>query len=133
MRALFDNNMSRPLAMALKYLSKSVVHVRDIPELGPKALDEVIMPYAAEHGFVVVTEDLRQMDLAWFQPSLRKLGAAYVFIRGTKRKGVDLKAWELAKLVVKAWDEIERHAERNWPCFTALVKPSGFVTTYKKK
>ncbi|CAN5898331.1 hypothetical protein BH24GEM1_BH24GEM1_02510 [soil metagenome] len=130
MRFLFDANMPPPLALALRTLSKSVVHVRDIPELGPKAPDPLIMAYSAENGYLVLSRDLAQSDESWFKPTLLQKRAGYFLVRASRRRGVELQAWELVKLMVKAWEDIERHARENPVPFLALVKANGRVTSY---
>ena len=57
MKFLFDNNLPHPIASALRILQKSVQHVRDIPELGAAAPDELILSYAGQRGFVLVTRN----------------------------------------------------------------------------
>lgn len=57
MKFLFDNNLPHPIASALRILQKSVQHVRDIPELGAAAPDDLILSYAGQRGFVLVTRD----------------------------------------------------------------------------
>ena len=102
MRFLFDNNMPQPLAEALRILSQPVVHVREIRGLGHRAPDDLIMQYAAEHGYTVVTRDLDQMGREWLKPTLITLKAAYVFARSSRQKDVELRAWQFSKLVIKA-------------------------------
>lgn len=122
--------MPPPLAAALRILSKSVVHVRDIPELGPKAPDPLIMQYSAENGYLVISRDLAQADEPWFKPTLLQKRAGYFLVRASRRRGVEMQGWELSKLVIKAWDDIERYAEQRQVPLLALVKPSGRVTSY---
>jgi hypothetical protein len=128
---LFDNNLPQPVAGALRLLGKSVVHVRDITSLGQKPPDDLIMQYAAQVGYHVVTRDFRQLEADWFRPTLRRLEVGYFFVRATRhRKGLELEAWPLARMIVRAWDEIERFASEHTPPFIAIVKPGGGVSSY---
>ena len=122
--------MPHPIAAALRTLGKSVVHVRDIGELGPKAPDPLIMQYSAANNFFVVSRDLSQAEEAWFKPTLLQAKAGYFLVRAAKTKGIEPRGWERSKLIIKAWDEVERYAAAKPLPFLALVKPNGFVTTY---
>lgn len=130
MRFLFDANMPPPLAGALRMLGKPVVHVRSLPELGPHPPDPLIMEYSGQNGFLVVSRDLRQAREPWFRPTMHRVRAGYFLVRASRRRGVELQAWELCKLIVKAWDDIERYADQHDLPFLALVKPNGRVMTY---
>lgn len=104
MRFLFDNGMPQPLAQALRILGKPVVHVRDVSELGPKAPDPLILEYSGSNG--------------------------YFLLRAAAVKGVEPHGWELCKIMVKAWDDVERFAADNKTPFLALIKWNGRVSTY---
>jgi hypothetical protein len=111
-------------------LGKPVAHVREVPELGPKAPDQLIMQYSAENGFLVVSRDLQQSDEPWFKPTLLSVRAGYFLVRASKRRGVEPQAWELCKLIVKAWEDMERYAGQRDVPFLALVKARGSVVSY---
>jgi hypothetical protein len=127
---LFDANMPPPLAAALRTLSKPVVHVREVPELGRAAPDDLIMRYAAANGYLVISRDLAQAEESWFKPTLLRVKAGYFLIRASKRRGVEPQFWELCKLVVKAWEDIERYGSEKSVPLLALVKANGRVSSY---
>ena len=122
--------MPPPVVAALRLLGKSVLHVRDIDELGPRAPDPLIMQYAGQRGYVVMSRDLKQANEPWFKPTLLRSNVGYVFLRAAKANGIEPHAWELSKLIVKAWDDVERYASSHKMPFVALIKPNGRVVTY---
>lgn len=125
MNFLFDNNLSPALAEALRLLGKSVSHVREISGLGAAAPDDLILDYAVQWDYFVVTRDRAMRTTPHFQALIRTRPLGVFFLKtGLARQ---LGAWEIAKLVVKAWDEIERHAETHSRPFMALVQPNGRV------
>jgi hypothetical protein len=56
MRLLLDMNLSPDLCRSLAALGHEAVHWSNVGE--PTAADEVVMTYARDHGFVVVSHDL---------------------------------------------------------------------------
>ena len=127
MNFLFDNNLPAPLADALRLLSKSVAHVRNIKELGPAAPDDLILDHALRWDYFVVTSDRAMRRSRHFQALLRERGLGVFFVNtGTARQ---LNSWQIAQLVIKAWDEMERFAERHGRPFLALVQRNGRVIT----
>lgn len=125
MNYLFDNNLPAPLADALRLLSKPVAHVREITELGPAAPDDLILDYAAKWDYAIITRDRAMRRAPHFQALLRAKRIGVFFVRTGNAK--QLTAWEIAKLVVRAWDEIERFATRHPLPFLALVQRNARV------
>ena len=125
MNFLFDNNLPAPLAEALRMLSKRVAHVRDLTELGPGATDDLILDYSVRWDYVVVTRDTTMRRAPHFQALLRAKKVAVVFVRTGAARQMD--AWQIAKLIVKAWDDIERFAATHSRPFIALVQRNGRV------
>jgi hypothetical protein len=128
---LFDNHIPLGLSAAMRAFQKSVAHVRDIQALGPKAPDPLIMQYGGENGYFVVTRDLAQAEEPWFKPTILQTKAGYFFLRASKRKGVEPNGWDLCKLMVKAWDDMERYAAEHSVPFMALIQPNGRVSNYR--
>ena len=125
MNFLFDNNLPAPLAEALRLLSKRVTHVRDLSELGPGATDDLILDYSVRWDYVVITRDTAMRGQPHFQALLKAKKVAVVFVRtGAARQ---MNAWQIAQLIVKAWDEIERFATAHPRPFIALVQQNGRV------
>jgi predicted nuclease of predicted toxin-antitoxin system len=122
---LFDNNLPAPLADALRLLNKSVVHVRGISELGAAAPDDLILDYAAAWDYTVVTRDRAMRKSPHFQALLhaRKVGAVFVNTGNARQ----LNTWQIAQLIIRAWDEIEQFAESNARPFLALVQKNARV------
>ena len=126
MNFLFDNNLPAPLAEALRLLSKPVAHVRESSELGTAAPDALILDYAVRWDYLVVTRDRAMRRTPHFQALLRSKQLGVFFVNtGAARQ---LVAWEIAKLVVRAWDDIERFAGGHARPFLALVQRNGRVT-----
>jgi len=122
---LFDNNLPAPLAEALRLLSKRVSHVRELSELGASAPDDLILDYAVRWDYIVVTRDTAMRREPHFQALLKAKKVGVVFVRtGAARQ---MQAWEIAKLIVKAWDDIERFAAAHPRPFIALVQRNGRV------
>jgi predicted nuclease of predicted toxin-antitoxin system len=122
---LFDNNLPAPLAEALRLLSKRVTHVRDLSELGPGATDDLILDYSVQWGYVVITRDTAIRRQPHFQALLKAKKVAVVFVRTGSARQMD--AWQIAKLIVKAWDDIERFAGTHSRPFIALLQQNGRV------
>jgi predicted nuclease of predicted toxin-antitoxin system len=123
---LFDNNLPPALSDALRLLDKAVLHVRDVKDLGGAAPDDLILDYAATWGHVLVTRDRAMRQTPHFRALLgaKKLGVVFVSTGGSRQ----LNAWQIAKLLVKAWDEIERYAGTQRRAFICLVQQNGRVT-----
>jgi predicted nuclease of predicted toxin-antitoxin system len=128
LNALFDANMPYDLAWALRRLGKSVVHVVDIEELGSGAPDHQIVQYAASRGLVVVTRDHAMKRTHGFKADVVRLKAGIFLVNtGSARQ---LRAWEIAKLMFRAWDHMEAFVEEHGVPFVALVKHNGRVVTF---
>ncbi len=125
MNFLFDNNLPAPLADALRLWNKPVVHVRGISELGAAAPDDLILDYAAAWSYTVVTRDRAMRKSPHFQALLnaRKLGVVFVNTGNARQ----LNAWQIAQLIVKAWDDIEQFTATRPRPFLALVQSNGRV------
>lgn len=125
MNFLFDNNLPAPLADALRLLSKPVVHVRGISELGAAAPDDLILQYAATWDYTVVTCDRAMRKSPHFQALLRarKLGVIFVSTGNARQ----LSAWQIAQLIVRAWDGIEQFATSHSRPFLGLVQRNGRI------
>lgn len=125
MNFLFDNNLAPALAQALRLLGKPVSHVRDFQELGGAAPDSLILEYAANWDYVLVTRDSAMRRTPHFQALIRtrQLGVVFVQTGGARQLG----AWEIAKLMVKSWDDVERHSSQHSRPFMALVQKNGRV------
>ena len=129
MKFLFDANMPPSLAEALRLLGKEVLHVGDIEGLGRGAPDQLIVNFAGENGYYVVSRDFKMAKEPWFFPDVKRLGAGVFFVAdGTKKSGLSL--WGLSKLIMKSLDEMVAHAQVHKPPFVAQVKPNGRVVKY---
>ena len=125
MNFLFDNNLPAPLADALRLLNKPVVHVRSIRELGAAAPDDLILDYAVRWDYVLVTSDRAMRRSPHFQALLRAKGLGVYFVNtGTARQ---LTSWQIAQLIVKSLDEMERYADAHARPFLALVQRNGRI------
>jgi len=125
---LFDNNVSRALAQALRILGKSVNHIADIQELGHGADDRAILEYAGPRSEFVVTRDFAQRKVPQFKADVIQLKAGvFMLYTGSARQ---LRAWEIAKMVVRAWDNMELFARTNSVPFVVLIRQNGTVVTY---
>lgn len=102
--------MSHPLARALRLLNQPVTHVRDIEGLGPAAPDDLILNHAGSRGYFMVTKDRQILRTPAFRAIITEedIGAFFLHVGKTKQ----LRAWEEAKLMVKAWDNIMPRAMR---------------------
>lgn len=125
MNFLFDNNLPQPLADALRLLSKPVVHVRNISGLGAAAPDDLILDYAVRWNYIVVTRDRAMRRSPHFQALFRSKGLGVVFVStGTSRQ---LNAWQIAQLIVRAWDDIEAFCRTHTTPFLAVVQRNARV------
>jgi len=125
MSFLFDNNLSHPLARALRLLSQPVTHVRDIDGLGAAAPDDLILNHAARRGYFVVTKDRAILRTPQFRSIITEEGVGVFFLNVGRAR--QLRAWDEAKFVIKSWDEIVRFSESVAPPSTALVQKNGRV------
>lgn len=125
MNFLFDNNLPAPLADALRLLNKPVAHVRGISELGAAAPDDLILDYAVAWDYTVVTRDRAMRKSPHFQALLRARKIGVVFVKtGNARQ---LNAWQIAQLIIRAWDDIEQFAASNVRPFLGLVQSNARV------
>jgi predicted nuclease of predicted toxin-antitoxin system len=126
---LFDNDLPHPIASALRMLAQPTQHVRDIPDLGANAPDDLNLSYAGRRGFFLVTRDKAIKRTPQYRLIINEEKVGIFFVAAGKAR--QLTAWELAKLIVKAWDEIMRFADQNSPPFMALVQQNGRVVQFK--
>jgi predicted nuclease of predicted toxin-antitoxin system len=124
---LFDNDLPHPIASALRILQKPVQHVRDISDLGAGSPDDLILDYAGSRGFVLVTRDKAIRRTPQYRTIIAKHRVGVVLISAGKAKQLD--AWNLAKLVIRAWDNIESHTAARRAPFFALVQLNGRVVS----
>ena len=129
MKFLFDNDLPHSLATALRGLNQPVQHVRDIPELGAASPDDLNLSYCARRNFFLVTRDRAIMRTPQYRAIIKEEGIGVFFVDAGKAR--QLGAWEIAKLLIKAWDDIQRYASDHKPPFLALVKPNGRVLQLK--
>jgi predicted nuclease of predicted toxin-antitoxin system len=122
---LFDNDLPHPIASALRVLHKPVQHVRDISDLGASAPDDLNLNYAGKRGFILVTRDKAIRRTPQYRAIIAKERVGVVLVTAGKAKQLD--GWGLAKLIIKAWDDIEKHVAASRPPFFALVQPNGRV------
>ncbi|MEQ9401064.1 MAG: hypothetical protein RJQ04_17990 [Longimicrobiales bacterium] len=110
-------------------MNQPVTHVRDIEGLGPAAPDDLILNHAGSRGYFVVTKDRQILRTPAFRAIITEegIGAFFLHVGRTKQ----LRAWEEAKLMVKAWDNVGRFAERNPVPFTATIQRNGQVKPIK--
>jgi len=126
---LFDNNMPRALAQALRILGKGVTHVAEIQQLGHGAQDRLILEYAGPQADLVVTRDIGMRKMPRFRADLIRLRVGvFMFRMGRARQPL---AWEIARIVINAWDNMEAFAHTNHVPFVALVQRNGRVVMYK--
>lgn len=125
MKFLFDNNMSHPLAQALRLLSQPVTHVRDVQQLGPGATDDLILNFAATREYLVVTKDAAILRTPQFRAIIEEEGVGLFLVKqGRVRK---LRAWDEAKLIVRRLDDLKHYAETTEKPFLAEIPRTGSV------
>lgn len=129
MKFLFDNDLPHGIATALRALNQPVQHVRDVPELGAAAPDDLNLSYAGRRGFALVTRDRAIKRTPQYRAIIEEERVGLFFVAAGKSR--QLSGWELAKLLVKAWDDIVRFSEKNDPPFMALVQRNGRVVQYR--
>lgn len=127
MSYLFDNNIAPALADALKLLSKPVVHVRDISSLGAAAPDDAILDHAAQWGHVLVTRDRDLRHSAHYRAVLATRKLVVVFVNTGKAR--QLNAWQIAQLVVRGWDNLERFVATSKRPLIGLMQQNGRVVS----
>ena len=125
MNFLFDNNMSHPLARALRLLSQPVTHVRDILGAGRGCPGRSYPQPRGQPGLLRRHEGPSHPTDTGFSSNHHRRGRWRVLpSRGRARQ---LAGLDEAKLVIKAWDNVLRFAERNAPPFTASIQKNGQV------
>lgn len=83
------------------------------------------LDYAVRWGYLVVTIDRAMRKTPHFRALLQAKGLGVFFVKtGGARQ---MNAWQIAQLVVKAWDGMEQHAAQHRRPFIALVQPNGRV------
>jgi len=122
---LFDNDLPHPIASALRILQKPVQHVRDISDLGASSPDDLNLNYAGRRGFILVTRDKAIRRTPHYRAIISKERVGVVLISAGKAKQLD--GWGLAKLIIRAWDDIESHTATRRAPFFALVQANGRV------
>ncbi|MEX2571962.1 MAG: DUF5615 family PIN-like protein [Gemmatimonadota bacterium] len=129
MKFLFDNNLPHPIASALRILHQPTLHVRDVPDLGASAPDELILAYAGRHGYHIVTRDHAIKRTPQYRAIIvdQKIGIFFV----SSGRARHLTGWELAKLIIKAWDGVQRYAAGHQVPFLALIRKNGRVSSMK--
>jgi len=122
--------MPQVLAHVLSQLGKSVSHQLSIPELGRRSLDNVIIRYAAENNYFLLSRDFDMVEEDWFRADVKKHNAGIFFIRTAKVAGREMSLWDIARLTFKAWNNVEYHATSKSLPFVAIIKANGNVSTY---
>lgn len=103
---LFDENISNRVPRALnRELGQSAFHVDDIVELGRGATDLQVLPYAGDHGMLLVTQDHGILKRPHERALLAKhrIGAFYL-PRGMKG------LCTITLTIVRHWPEMKRLA-----------------------
>jgi len=109
-----DENMPPMIAHALQALAKPAITIYDEPDgLAPGMADEDWMPIVGKKGWAVLTKDstiLRNRLQTNLFIQHRLLG---LFIKDAKKH--HLTGWDLAKLVINRFDDIEDTARTMQP------------------
>jgi len=120
--------MSYDLAHAFRILGKLVAHVIDIPGLGSGAVDPVIYAYAGPRDVRVVSTDHAMKRSPVYVADIRNLNVGLFLVDIGKSR--QLPAWDIYKLMFKAYDHMELFCGKNRPPFIALVKHNGQVVKF---
>lgn len=128
MKFLFDNDLPHPIASALRILQQPAQHVRDVPDLGAGASDDLNLSYAGRRGFFLVTRDKAIKRTPQYRSIIAAEKVGVFFVAAGKAR--QLSGWELAKLTIKAWDDMQAFGARNKPPFAALVRKNGRVVRF---
>lgn len=125
MTYLFDNNLGQALATALRTLGKPTMHVREISELGGAAPDDLILQYAGQWNHVLMTRDRALTRTPQYRGIITAKQVGVVVYQAGKAR--QMGAWEITKLVVKSWDDMERFVASTSRPFIAFVSASGRI------
>ena len=123
---LFDENFPHRVVRAMREeWDESVVHVYDF--WGRKTPDPVVLRFAGERGWIVVSSDRRILKKPQERAVLKELGMGAFFLSD----GV-AGFCTIVRAVVRNWPEMKRIARTSRRPFLCLVKHAS-VTPIRKK
>jgi len=112
---LFDENFPRRVVNALFHLGEQAHHVHEF--MPPGTPDEIVLRYAGEREWCVVTRDRNILKKAQERAVITELGMGAFFLQA----GIDL-LFDIAQAFVANYPEMKRVAEREKRPFIYLVK-----------
>lgn len=112
---LFDENFPRRVVNALFQLGEQAHHVHEF--LPPGTPDELVLRYAGERGWCMVTRDRNILKKAQERAVISELGMGAFFLDA----GIDL-LFEIAQAFIANYPEMKRLAGREERPFIYLVK-----------
>ena len=129
MSFLFDNNLAPAIPQALRIFGRRTLHVQEVSELGGAAPDELILQHAGDWDHYLVTRDRALTKTPQYKALIGSRRIGVILVRTGSARSLD--AWGIAKLMVKAWDDIEAFADGRQRPFMCLVQANGRVGPYK--
>jgi hypothetical protein len=122
---LFDENASVHVAHALRELGQDAVHPYDLGLAGQP--DEVVLGYAGERGWCVVSSDVRVLHRAHERALLTEHRMGAFFLNDTIRG-----LCTLSRTIFRHWPEMKRIAGAQPRPFLYLVQETS-VTAMRRK
>jgi len=121
----FDENMPPMIAHALRELGKNAVTIHDHPEgLRPGMPDAEWMPIVGKKGWAILTKDSRILKNPLETDLFIEHKLLGFFVKDAKKH--HLTGWELAKLIINRFDDIENTAR-------SLAPPMAFEIAHNAK
>lgn len=122
---LFDENSPSRLVRSLRELGQEAFHVYDVNLR--KAPDEMVLRYAGERGWCMVSSDRRILHRPLERAVLKELGMGAFFLNDTIRG-----LCKISRTVYRHWPEMKRLAGSERNPFLYLVRETT-ITPIRRK
>lgn len=123
---LFDENSPHRLVRSLRELGEAAYHVYDV---GLKqAPDEMVLRYAGERGWCVVSSDRNILQRPHERAVLRELSIGVFFLNDTIAG-----TCKIARTIYRHWPEMKRLARTEAKPFLYLIRETTISRIRRKK
>ncbi len=114
----FDNNLAPNLVSGLRAFGENVVHLQEV--LPRNARDVDVIPYVAQHGYFLLTQDGRMRRNRGECELIRQHRVGAFLLRGDHGTRC-----QIIQQAIRNWSAIKQYARENEPPYFVEVRPFG--------
>jgi hypothetical protein len=122
MKCFFDENLGKQLTLGLRGFGEDAIHLTE--KFSPGTPDDVWLPFVGIQSYILFTVDKRIRRRPLQKQLLKDYKVGSIFLMGKS-----MSRWNYIRQVVRAWEKIEKIAEREPRPFAFQVNRHGTEVT----